>query len=261
MSSITRSVDEQIKSEEDRKYVKDEMADRVREEMKGAPRGSEESTARRGSPQPTSDLRIPSITGPNGLLTKTDVGKSPRGPTDGAAPQAGGPDAAPRSKTAANDDGGARPRDRSGVAANPRLNDGAAPGHSPLSQYDSLMQQGKSLSRTKIRERPGTVDQAGNVDPRKAKNPIGTIGLGATPRRYGTPRADSPANRSLAGGNGGGSSEEDAKKRNSPGSWDSAGLPRWQSGQMEKMPHLQRNTAPKYGSDPASRTYDPRRGY
>jgi hypothetical protein len=234
----------------------------VRDEVRGLPRGSSESAARRRSPEPTNDLRRPSITGTPGPndrgLIQTDAGPAARGPTDGNRPQAGGPDAAPRRAPLAND-GGASPRNGSRNSTNPRLSDGASPGRPPISQYDSLMQQGKSLSRYNVRERPGTVDEKGNVDPRMAKNPIGSIGLGATPRRFGTPRTDSSSGRSLAGGGGG--TNEDPSKRRSTGNFDQPALPRWQSGQRPQLPRLERNSPGSIGGGSTSRTYDPVRGY
>jgi hypothetical protein len=138
--------------------------------------------------------------------------------------------------------------------------DGSSPGRPPISQYDSLMQQGRMLSRSAVRERPGVVDQAGNVDPRLAKNPIGSIGYGATPRRFGTPRADGPLGRSSTGGSNG-IGIEDPNKRRLSDSQDQPMLPRWQSGQRPTLPQLQRNSPGSFGGGSSSRTYDPARGY
>jgi hypothetical protein len=253
LSNITRSVDQQVKSDrESPTFVKDDTAARVRDEVRGTPRGSADSTARRG-PEPTSDLRLPSNNGfSRPGVAQSDAGGPARGPTDGNQPQAGGPDAEPR-KSFAND-GGAAPRDGSRSTTNPRLSDGASPGRAPVSQYDILMQQGKSLSRANVRERPGTVDDAGNVDPRKTKDPIGSIGWGATPRRMGTPRTDSTVGRSS-----GGIGIDDPNKRSASSSSGQPTLPRWESGQRPQLPRLERGAAGSFGGS-TSRTYDPLRG-
>jgi hypothetical protein len=123
------------------------------------------------------------------------------------------------------------------------------------------MQQGQTLSRSAIRERPGTVDDRGNVDPRLAKNPVGSIGYGATPRRMGTPRADGPLGQSYTGGEKGRSTYEDPNKRSTAGNSDQQSIPRWQSGQRPTLPRLERGTPGSFGGGAPSRTYDPARGY
>ncbi|MCC7085769.1 MAG: hypothetical protein IT427_12270 [Pirellulales bacterium] len=257
LSSVTRSVDEQLKTQrEARETKKDPWAERVRDVVRGAPRENSDANAPRRDAA-SDDPRLGTSTPREQGLTQS----SHRGPALDSTSGPNAPDEGQRAESrrsfATSQNEANRRRNQDQNPPGPELG-GAQPGRSPRSNYDSLLQHGQTLSRGSVRERPGAVDQDGNIDPRKAKDPIGSIGYGASPQRFGALRAFGPLGQPSGAGRG---TAAGADRQSSPGGLMSGGLPRWQTSSRPQLPHLPHRFGPSRNTDPTSRTYDPNRGY